>query len=305
MAQNSGSSQARQLPGSWEILLFFFFFLFWGGGGRGVVVESGEDVGAVLKESGVGTGGCCDLLDVTKWNCSHPTWAPLETFFSRYLWVICPAFFCVHLDIFYAFLNILPSWLRLQPNGRHSHLVILLAALQAPPVTEAMRNHCFLTQNKFSVTASDGFCFTWTNWGSDWDRPHCWSRPYFHAILSRQRWSDSRWSACPKWTMKACQTVQLHKSAGRRLTGDVSCHRPSQQTETHKSYVILLSFMYSRHKTLLSLLPKTRKTRRNDFSPNKTFFNPSGFNLFFSTFLQSWKWHEMHYFLIVTKSVHM
>lgn len=37
------------------------------------------------------------------------------------------------------------------------------------------------------------------------------------------------WSARPKWTMKACQTVRLHKSAGRRPTEDVSSHRPSQK----------------------------------------------------------------------------
>lgn len=206
--------------------------------------------------------GCyCHLAHVTKCNCSCPTWAPLEKL--RYvisMFSVLP-FLCVFECFWCNFKwaqrpRIPPNWPRLWPKGPPllPH-VILLTVWQVPSVTKAIGNQCVLTH----CDTSEGVLLKQTEAATV-----CWpsrllesSDFFFDAISSRQCWSAGRWPARPKWTMKACQTARLHKLAGRHLTGDVSCHRPSQQTETHKSYVILLSFMCSLHKRLLSPLTRT------------------------------------------------
>lgn len=156
-------------------------------------------------------------------------------------------------------MDLLISW-SMQPTQAFtqwpplSTRVIWLAVLQVPSVTIATGKQSSLSVKKL-CNSSHIVCFTQTD--GSWTLGRCKCLPLFDAILSHQRWSDGHWSARPKWMMKARQTVRLHKSAGRCLTGNVSCHRPSQHadTETHKSCVILLSFMYSRQKDFCPSFP--------------------------------------------------
>lgn len=150
-------------------------------------------------------------------------------FFSRCLRIFSfPPFLCVYLNIFQVFSNRLVD-LRFHPAGP-----------EFDPVA-ATGNQSSLTRNIFVGVSNEStirkksqylrWCLFYSNKLELRPRPtrlleSAFSLMQFHLAGA---WSAGRWSARPKWTMKACQTVRLHKSAGRRPTGDVSCHRPSQK----------------------------------------------------------------------------
>lgn len=156
MGQNSGSSQARQLPGSWEILLFFPYFFFFSGWGRRV-----------------GGGGGCST---DGYSCIWPMWpnatvaVPPELHLRSYVTLSQCFLSCLFLWFFWCNFKwaqrpqVPPNWPRLWPEGPPvlPH-VILLTVLQVPSVTEATGNQCVLTH----CNTSEGVCFTWTNWGCD------------------------------------------------------------------------------------------------------------------------------------------
>lgn len=160
-------------------------------------------------------------------------------FFSRCLRIFSfPPFLCVYLNIFQVFSNRLVD-LRFHPAGP-----------EFDPVA-ATGNQSSLTRNIFIGLSNEStlrkksqylrWCLFYLKQTGDATETDATAGVglFSDAISSRRRWSAGRWSARPKWTMKACQTPS-----------DWRCFMSSSITEGErrtKSCVILLSFMCSRH----------------------------------------------------------